>query len=69
LFKCFEFRVIDICPFGLPLASDNDESYLGLLGGIMESTINKRRAISILAVFGAILYLVAAWNLGDNQAT
>ncbi len=28
----------------------------------MESELSKRRAISILAVLGAILILIAAWN-------
>jgi hypothetical protein len=33
----------------------------------MNSTVSKRRAIGILAVFGAILALVASWNLGNSQ--
>jgi predicted phage tail protein len=28
----------------------------------MENSINKRRAICIMAVFGAVLILVATWN-------
>ena len=34
----------------------------------MENTVNKRRAISILAVLGAVLLMIAAWNPGDNEA-
>jgi hypothetical protein len=34
----------------------------------MDSTLNKRRAISILAVLGAILVMIAAWNPDDNKA-
>jgi hypothetical protein len=34
----------------------------------MESTTNKRRAISILAVLGAILVMIAAWNPDNNEA-
>jgi hypothetical protein len=33
----------------------------------MNSTESKRRAIGILAVFGAILVLMASWNLGNGQ--
>jgi hypothetical protein len=35
----------------------------------MESGLNRRRAISILAVFGAIVVMIASWNLGENEAT
>jgi hypothetical protein len=34
----------------------------------MESTLNKRRAITILAVLGAILVMIASWNPGDNES-
>jgi hypothetical protein len=34
----------------------------------MGSQLNKRRAISILAVFGAILVMIAAWNPGGNES-
>jgi hypothetical protein len=34
----------------------------------MENNLNKRRAISILAVFGAILVMIAAWNPGAGEA-
>jgi len=34
----------------------------------MENTLSKRRAISILAVLGAILYMVAAWNPDGKNA-
>jgi hypothetical protein len=33
----------------------------------MEGPLNKRRAISILAVLGAILMMIAAWN-SDNES-
>jgi hypothetical protein len=33
----------------------------------MNNTVSKTRAIGILAVFGAILVLMASWNLGNNQ--
>jgi hypothetical protein len=34
----------------------------------MDNTLNKQRAISILAVLGAILYMIAAWNPDSNKA-
>lgn len=34
----------------------------------MDNTSNKRRAISILAVLGAILVMIAAWNQDENRA-
>jgi hypothetical protein len=34
----------------------------------MESAMNKRRAISILAVLGAILVMIAGWNPDRNEA-
>jgi len=33
----------------------------------MQSTLNKRRAISILAVLGAVLVMIASWNPGQNE--
>jgi hypothetical protein len=34
----------------------------------MENILNKHRAISILAVLGAILVMVATWNPVKNEA-
>lgn len=34
----------------------------------MGSQLNKRRAISILAVFGAILVMIATWNPGGDES-
>jgi hypothetical protein len=33
----------------------------------MDNALNKRRAISILAVLGAILVMIAGWNPGANE--
>jgi hypothetical protein len=33
----------------------------------MNNQVSKRRAVGILAVFGAILILMASWNLGNSQ--
>lgn len=33
----------------------------------MENILNKRRAIGILAVLGAILVAVATWNPGEDD--
>jgi hypothetical protein len=34
----------------------------------MENDLNKRRAIGILAVLGAILVVIASWNSGENES-
>jgi hypothetical protein len=34
----------------------------------MESELNKRRAVSILAVLGVILVMIVSWNPGDNES-
>jgi len=34
----------------------------------MGRQISKRRAISILAVLGAVLVMIAAWNPGDDAS-
>jgi hypothetical protein len=34
----------------------------------METQLSKRRAISILAVLGALLVMIATWNPGDNES-
>ena len=34
----------------------------------MQSTVNKRRAISILAVLGAVLVMIASWNPGQIES-
>lgn len=33
----------------------------------MESALNKRRAISVLVVLGAILVMIASWNSADRE--
>jgi len=33
----------------------------------MESHVSKRRAISILAVLGAVLYMIATWNAHNHE--
>ena len=35
----------------------------------MEIQASKRRAISVLAVLGAILVMIASWNSGANEST
>jgi hypothetical protein len=35
---------------------------------IMRSQLSKRRAISILAVLGAVLVMIAAWNPGEDES-
>ena len=34
----------------------------------MDSIINKRRALGILAVLGAILVMIAGWNPSENES-
>jgi hypothetical protein len=34
----------------------------------MQSTLSKRRTISILAVLGAILVMIATWSPGENES-
>jgi hypothetical protein len=34
----------------------------------MENTLNKRRAIGILAVLGAILVMIASWHPGEDES-
>jgi hypothetical protein len=68
LLKCSRFIVIEFFPSGSSLASNEWGQHLESLGLTMNSQLGKRRAISILAVLGAILVLIAAWNPGDNES-
>jgi hypothetical protein len=34
----------------------------------MQNDLNRRRAIGILVVLGAILVVIAGWRLGDNES-
>jgi hypothetical protein len=34
----------------------------------MENDLNKRRAIGILAVLGAILVMIASWHSSENES-
>jgi hypothetical protein len=59
---------IDIFPIGSLLALNNGGRDLEFLRLTMESQLSKRRAISILAVLGALLVMIATWNPGDNES-
>jgi len=68
LLKCSRFIVVEFFPSGSSLAPDYWRQDLVSLRLTMNSELNKRRAIGILALLGAILALIAAWNPGDNES-
>jgi hypothetical protein len=67
-FKCFNFMNIDLFPIGSLLAIKTCTHYFEILRLTMENQLNKRRAISILAVLGAILVMIATWNPGGDES-